>query len=413
MNSPYIGGGGAPSFGVNPGMFASANATADGSSRNLAAVLQFFSDLATRSRQENQAANTADAFRQNMGGGGGPQQPAQPSAMAALVAPPATGMDNVPSQGGDVSGNGVDMKKFAAAAKLADATRSVVAMNTPSLPDQQPKVLGYTDDEWKHLGTLDKMAAYTGFTQAQTAKAQMQAYDKATADVQEAHARAGYYTAHAAQASAMTESTANENNAWQRFGQNYNAATAPTLNAGANGMQMFANAAAGNSVTPGPQLNGQQMQDLALRSGVNARDAQQLAKGQMELDKGTQDLAQAQKATAGAGAGKIAPPPSILTLKDDDGNKYHVLHDPTTGKTEFAPGAPALTPTANVRLTQIGKALADMDKYLSSTQLKDPVNIAKRQLLEEEQQSLLGGAQGGAAPAAPANNNDPLGLFGK
>jgi len=66
-----------------------------------------------------------------------------------------------------------------------------------------------------------------------------------------------------------------------------------------------------------------------------------------------------------------------------------------------------------VRLTQIGKALADMDKYLSSTQLKDPVNIAKRQLLEEEQQSLLRGAQGGAAPAAPANNNDPLGLFGK
>lgn len=80
---------------------------------------------------------------------------------------------------GGASSAAMNFKQFAALGKTADGLRETIGASTPTLPGQQPKILGYTDDEWKHLGTADKANAMQSWQQEQQAKATMLGYDTA------------------------------------------------------------------------------------------------------------------------------------------------------------------------------------------------------------------------------------------
>lgn len=71
----------------------------------------------------------------------------------------------------------VNFKQFAAMGKVADAVRDSIKATTPTLPDQQPVVLGMNDDQWQHAGTAQKLTALQGWKQALDAKATMAGYD--------------------------------------------------------------------------------------------------------------------------------------------------------------------------------------------------------------------------------------------
>ena len=72
------------------------------------------------------------------------------------------------------TGDGANFKQFAAMGKTADSLREAMKFGVSSTPDQQPKVLGFTDDEWKHIGTDKKIAALQGFQESQLMQAREQ-----------------------------------------------------------------------------------------------------------------------------------------------------------------------------------------------------------------------------------------------
>jgi hypothetical protein len=180
----------------------------------------------------------------------------------------------VSPQNGQSDGN--TFARFAAMGKMADATRNLMKQSTPALPGQDPKVMGYTDDEWDHIGTTDKIGAFTAVKQANDMKVAQQAYDMGQVHLQQAQA----------QAAAASEDRA----AWKRFGAAYQQATAPQLNAGPDGFHLYNHLATGDLVSPGATLTGQQMQDMAMRAGVNPADSLALSREALNLAKAQKDL---------------------------------------------------------------------------------------------------------------------------
>lgn len=81
-------------------------------------------------------------------------------------------------EAGGARGGGMNFKQFAAMGKAADGVREAMRTAAPHLDDEDPMVLGMTDEEWKHAGTEAKVTALKGWQQGETAKAAMQAYDQ-------------------------------------------------------------------------------------------------------------------------------------------------------------------------------------------------------------------------------------------
>ena len=286
--------------------------------------------------------------------------------------------------GGTVTGTGgTNFKQFEAMGKMADATRDAMASTTPSLPDQQPAVMGYTDDQWKHLGTADKVQALAATKQAMEMKAAQQGYQAGQMDL----------AAKQQQLAAQQRQAA----AWARFGQNYTAqATTPGAGVGAPssapdptgmpGSDMFG--AAPGAAAPssgGGTLSGQQMYDMAIRSGVAPQDALELAKGAMDVEKGQADLSREDKDRSPSnwtnpttGRNYTIMGNSILPSKDDD---------------ELAGEARIKASQANAtaRLGAITKSIEDIDK-LPSSQRNSADNVGRRRELVAEQRGLLTGA---------------------
>ena len=286
---------------------------------------------------------------------------------------------------------GSSFTQFEKMGKAADNFRSAMATTVPTTGNEQPKVLGYTDAEWKHIGTNDKIQALQGWQQAQQAKATMAGYDKAVADTAEAHARAGYYTS-------QQDALKSEQEGWQRFGQNYKKATAPQLN---NDLTDFQNYGKLNSGT----LNGQQMQDLAISSGVNAKDALLLAKGNMDLDKGAADLAR-QKT-------QNIPQDWMNPSTQRHYSIYGNTMIPSKSDEEIVKEAQskAGSVSGNARLHDVSNQLLTIYKTTPHWQSKPDV-MKKITALEAERNALISGGTPATAGAAPANGSDPLGLFG-
>jgi hypothetical protein len=164
---------------------------------------------------------------------------------------------------GGASSAGMNFKQFAAIGKTADGLRETIGAGTPRTPDQQPKILGYTDDEWKHLGTADKANAMQTWQQQQQAKATMLGYDTA---MQHYH-----------QIGQQMARQQADDAAQGRFTSEFRKATNPKLNMGTDGFSLFANAAMGKALTPGGTVNGQQMLDMALRAGMDPLKASAMA----------------------------------------------------------------------------------------------------------------------------------------
>jgi hypothetical protein len=291
------------------------------------------------------------------------------------------------------TGTGQNFKQFAAMGKAADSVREALKANTPTLPGEQPKVMGYTDDEWKHIGTDKQVQALSGFQQALQAKTAMQAYDMGQQHLLMAQQ----------QMAAEKQQMAGR----QKFAGMYQQATAPQLNAGTDNFSMFANLAGGNAVTPGATVNGQQMMDMAIRAGLDPRDALEYAKGNLDVAKAKMDLEQQKRANI----------PQDWT--NPTTQRHYTLFGntilPSKSDEELTAEAQARANaiSANARLRDISGQLAQLYK---TPNWQNKPDIAKKiSDLEAERNGLFSGSAAGNNPA-PANNsnpNDPLGLYSK
>ena len=231
--------------------------------------------LMQRNRDTQDALGNIGQFAGALGAGaiGAVQASGQPQVLAEGGQTPSTGMAAL--KGGLMNfnkaytGTGDSFKQFAAMGKMADTTRSLLDAQTPRTPDQQPKVMGYTDDEWKHLGTADKVQAFQATKQAMDQKTAMLGYDTAMQ--------------HFAQIQQQMAEQKKAREADARFSAAYAQASSPKLNTGDNGFSMYANMATGNAVTPGQSPNGQQMLDMAIRSGMTPRAALDVARSGYEV----------------------------------------------------------------------------------------------------------------------------------
>ena len=175
MTSPYfLNNGGGVNFGPAPGLagiFAQrehdAAAASSQGMQMLANMIGYFAQSA--------AANTQNANAATANRAGSALNAAQPGATGAAApaadptAAPATTDGTAPAPAAVLPvGNPNDqtgapavdpLKQLTRQGKLADAQRAVLSAQTPSTADVPAKVWGYTDDEWKHLGTKDKIAA--------------------------------------------------------------------------------------------------------------------------------------------------------------------------------------------------------------------------------------------------------------
>lgn len=157
----------------NPGVFG------DGTSSDQAAV-------------QGGLMNFASAY----GGNAQPQ-----SNFASMV---GSGQNGAPAAGG-----GMTFAQFAAQGKLADATRNLIKQTTPTLPDQDPAPMGYTDDEWQHLGTRDKVAAFAAVKQSNDLQQQQQGIALGAARMADLEAQAQQRQAQADEANGLGQVFAN------------------------------------------------------------------------------------------------------------------------------------------------------------------------------------------------------------
>lgn len=175
MNSPYFSGGGVPSFMPPPGLMQS---------------------LIERDKQMQEDAKSigkmAGSFTAGIGGAiGGASNPgvfggdtsATSGAMqgfmhnfnAGMNGGGASGFAGMVGGGGQGGGGGpMNFKQLAALGKTSDGLRETIRSMTPTVEGQDVKILGMTDEEWKHAGTYDKVNALGMYQQQQ----QMQAAEQ-------------------------------------------------------------------------------------------------------------------------------------------------------------------------------------------------------------------------------------------
>ncbi len=296
--------------------------------------------------------------------------PAEPSAFARLVS----------GGGAAAPGSGVNFKQFAAMGKTADAVRGAIAASTPVVPGaDSPKVFGFSDDEWQHLGTADKVNALNGWKQSEDAKAAVQGYDAGQQHLAEI---AQTMTQRQQQIDAAKQGTG----AISAYNQAYNAATA-------------------NGKTPS---TGDIMK-FAAQAGMSPQTALELAKGNLDNAKAAKDMAPQ------PGDGTPSNWHNPVTGRDYTIFNRTMLPSKSDAEIALEAQTKANAVGANERLAAITKELIPLYK-LSGTAARLPANVAKVARLEAEQQQLLDGgkpaAAGGAAdPGAAGNDTDPLGLF--
>lgn len=205
MNSPYMMQGGAPSFGPPPGLaqiLAQRDQELQSNSKGIGDTLGKFGAGAVGAMQGSSSPGTFGAgtsaamggvkgFMQNFaaagnGGGGG-------SSFADMVNPRGGGSGGGAGGGSGGAPGGMSVNQLKLASKTADAFRAQMASQTPSTDDEDPKVLGHTDDEWDTLGAADKWSAVQGYVQGQVQNevgARLQDY-AAQAQERTAQAKAG------------------------------------------------------------------------------------------------------------------------------------------------------------------------------------------------------------------------------
>jgi len=75
---------------------------------------------------------------------------------------PASGIQALMGGGGGGGGT-PNVKQLNEAAKTADAFRNMMKASTPAMPGEEPKIFGVTDDEWKAKGAREKSGVLEAF----------------------------------------------------------------------------------------------------------------------------------------------------------------------------------------------------------------------------------------------------------
>ena len=215
------------------------------------------------------------------GGGGGGGGGVDMNGFARLVQGGGTGT------GGAA---GTNFASFAAAGKLADATRNLLKENTPTLPNQDDvPVMGFTDDQWAHLGTADKVQAFQATKAAMDQKLALQGYDMGQQHMAEAASKLSLQKQQIDAANAAVAANA-------KYNQGVTALTAP-LPVSANPMSdpnspvksPWVNLANGALANPQP-LDGAEMQRLAAAAGMTPQAQLDIERGALLNAKAKKDL---------------------------------------------------------------------------------------------------------------------------
>lgn len=301
------------------------------------------------------------------------------------------GMARLVNGGG--GNGGVNFKQFAALGKAADGVRDSIKAVTPALPDQQPAILGMTDDQWKHAGTADKVTALQSWKQSQDVKTAMQAYDMGQL--------------HMKQVQDQMKSTADDTAAWDRFGAGYQDLTQgvpvaqnPMVDPNSPVQSPMVNMAAQALANPQP-LNGQEMLGLAIRSGVKPADALTVAKS-------AQEVARAQRETSQNSVPRKLNLDGTPVIFSEKTGTFQI--DPAYTVQQRSAAAKDLLDqrlnglSANEQLTSLDR----QEKFLTSSDalvtMTDEERTSKLAAVQERRQMLVAGKSGGGAPASPASS---------
>lgn len=286
---------------------------------------------------------------------------------------------------GAASSAGMNFKQFAAQGKMADATRSMMKEQTPTLPGQDTPVMGYTDDQWKHLGTADKISAFAAVKQANDMQV-------ASQTAKEIGARIQYYNALGSFRQSEAEQDAG-------MGALLNNLPAKGSNPdGSYSMTDFVNAARGAKLNP-------KVQGAVLGKFLTPQTQFQFnPKTDVTPMGGGLQFVRTSK-----GGGMVTPAPgsgpATVMVDDGAGNQIPVLVNPKTGgATQIKTG----TLTQDDRLRSIDTQLKAIRSL--PAQMRSPEDANDLAQLLEARTALMNGGAGGpaAAPKEGAPGVGPL-----
>lgn len=302
-------------------------------------------------------------------------------------------------QGGP--GGGMNVTQLKAAGKTADAFRDQMSEHTSTVGDEDPKILGATDDEWDTLGAAEKWGRVNGFVQGQAQKSVMQKMADEAAQAKERNAMAkamgdtGTFLKHYLTAPGSSPAGSNDANGGES-GDQVTPAQPPST------MERFAYAAS----------NMPNDWDVGRSLGPIMGSLQKFAAaGTLNQDKAftvDNDTAPGYSLITDNASKKwqALPRPgeqAIKSFTDEDGNTTHYL-DSGNGKLKQITGQT----TDKDRLASIDRELKSLST-IPATRLKlDPAKQARLTELQQQKAAILSKTKGNKASA---DDKDPLGLF--